>query len=441
MFVAAAASQRKTIGIIGAAIAGPTLALQILSNPTLRSAFRPVLLDQTPAPGSHSDGNRAGATVGLSANGLRPLYDLGLKDAVRNAGSECGAISTLKSGLDGRYELWKKDRKAMWSEDMHSGVMYYERQALQAVLVDKVRQLGGEVMWEKKAAGFEVLGEQTRVNFEDGERMDVDLLVGADGSYSGVRRFILEQKDTATAGERWLPDFMGITGLYGISKPVRSERATAEHRDSHLIVLDRGFIATGPIPDGKIRWDLLLPEAQPPAASEINQEVKPEAGGEAWQARIVPGPYPPSSTIDLLRMHKGVYHPYSGSFGALLDTATRIIRTPMRQRVWKADEIHWGSNVLIGDAARTMLPTSGQGTGFAIEDATVLASQLLRSIESGEGDLRKALAEYARLRQKRSTKMATVAASAGKISVGDTALWRALRLGALKWMPKMLSER
>lgn len=207
----------------------------------------------------------------------------------------------------------------MWSELSRSGVMYYERQALQRVLVDRVRELGGEVLWGKKAVGFESVDEATRIAFGDGEDIGVDLLVGG---YSSVRRFILEQKDASTAEERWLPDFMGMTGLYGVSEAPRSDSAMADSRDSHLIVLDQGCLATGPLPGGKTRWGLILPEATPPVVPPQVDESEPPDGTEAWQAKIVPGHHPLSSTVDILRQHF-----YAGTLDSLLHSADRIIRT------------------------------------------------------------------------------------------------------------------
>jgi len=98
------------IGIIGAAIAGPVLALQILSHPTLRSLFTPILYDSSPAPlSSHQVfvGRReknekdhgmsiirgptpqtGGAAIGIGANGLFPLYELGLRDVLERENHE-----------------------------------------------------------------------------------------------------------------------------------------------------------------------------------------------------------------------------------------------------------------------------------------------------------------------------------------------------------------
>jgi 2-polyprenyl-6-methoxyphenol hydroxylase-like FAD-dependent oxidoreductase len=143
----------------------------------------------------------------------------------------------------------------------------------------------------------------------------------------------------------------------------------------------------------------------------------------------MPGMYAPSSSVEILRKHAGIYHPVVGNFGKLLDSAERIIRSPLRQRVWTKEEIQCGNVVLIGDAARLMLPSSGQGTGFAVEDATVLANALLdyASPEEGESGIRMALEDYATLRVPRSKNMAYVTMMAGRVALGERWYSRLLR--------------
>lgn len=457
----------KTIAIIGSAIAGPTLAAHILTNPLLRSAYRPILLDQAPAPASeqlykHQDkdsSSRAGATVGLFANGLYPLRQLGLGHAVETRGFECRDLSTWQCDYAGAKERLNTQRNAMYSHDLQAGVFYFERQALQSLLVDHVKStLGGDVSWDSRAVGYETLQDgRVRIRFANGSDLVADLLVGADGGYSGVRKFILDKRGAADA--RWLPDFMGLTGFYGISASRKAAgAATHNFEDSHLIFLDEGFLATGPCPDGKTRWDLILPEKQPPevatttcATTSLDAAASPDAkipkhivaNEEPWQSVITPGQYPLSSTIETLQRHRNVFHPYAGRFEALLTSADRIIRTPLRQRVWREDEIQCGNAVVIGDAARLMLPTSGQGTSSAIEDATVLASVLLRYSlpkAGGSGEdaaalrMRKALEEYARLRVARSKKMANMADLAARWSTNQAWYYRLLRYYGSKWL-------
>ncbi|KAF7560629.1 hypothetical protein G7046_g3497 [Stylonectria norvegica] len=440
-------SAPRTIAIIGSAIAGPTLALQILSNSVLRSAFRPILFDQTPPPGveDKSHRNRAGATVGLFANGLYPLYRLGLEDAIRQRGFECGSLMTWNSDYSGTSERLSTQANAMWSSDLQTGVIYFERHALQALLVERVKELGGAVSWEKKAVDFHSLHNgQTRIDFADGTNESADLLVGADGGYSSVRSIILNQRNVATAEARWLPDFMGLTGFYGVSTGTKADEATAKFGDSHCIWLERGFLASGPCPGGRIRWDLIIPEENPPSSSSpLQTSHAATADAEAWQSTIVPSQYPNASTVETLRRHKAVAHPYSGTFEALLNSADRIIRTPLRQRVWKKDEIQHGNTVLLGDAARLMLPTSGQGTGFAIEDATVLAKMLLKHVSSTQTpySMRTALEDYAQLRVPRSTKMASISSLAATWGTSSSWYWKAIRYYGSKWQPDSLEAR
>ncbi|KAI5457472.1 hypothetical protein BGZ63DRAFT_365011 [Mariannaea sp. PMI_226] len=433
----------KAIAIIGSAIAGPTLALQILSNPVLKSAFRPILFDQAAAPGleSQNEKNRAGASVGLFANGLYPLYRLGLEDVMRKRGYECGFMTTWSCDYAGGYERLNSQADAMWSHDIQTGVMYFERRTLQSLLVDQVKEQGGEIHWAKRTTGFDSLANnQVKVSFDDGTHVFADLIVGADGGFSSVRKFILEQKHRGTASARWLPDYMGLTGFYAVSTAVKAKGASAQFSDSHCTWLENGFLASGPCPDGKIRWDLVLPEAKPPASTSPIQSVsEPRSDEERWQSAIVSSQYPYDETVEILRKHIDIFHPYAGTLKSLFNSADRIIRAPLRQRVWAQDEIQYQNMVLVGDAARLMLPTSGQGTGFAIEDATVLARELLKHASAPKDiTLRDALEAYAKARVPRSKRMATTAKFAASMATSNGVFWRGLRYYGSKWQPDRL---
>ncbi|KAH6695203.1 hypothetical protein F5X68DRAFT_227196 [Plectosphaerella plurivora] len=424
------APKRKTIAIIGAAIAGPTLALQILSHPLLRARYRPLLFDAAPSPGTDPSRRlRAGASVCLFASGLFPLRRLGLDAAIRARGFECEDISVWQGA-----ERLNTQRRAMRSRELGTGVWYFERSELQALLLERLAEIGGEETgWGKRATSFEHVEGRTRVGFDDGSEIWADLLVGADGGYSAVRRHMLQTRNPATAEERWLPDFMGMTGIYGVSDAPETASATAPFADTHAIWVDRGFLATGPCPKGRTRWDLILPEAQPPTAHETTADAKKE-DMPPWASNILPSQYPLADTIAILEKYEHTPHPYAGTLGDLVRSADRIIRTPLRQRVWRSEEIQAHNAVLIGDAARLLLPTSGSGTGFAVEDATVLADMLVKYADADDG-VRLAFEEYAKLRVPRSTKMAATGAFAGRFALGEAWYYRSLRYYMYKWMP------
>lgn len=386
--------KRRPIAIIGAAIAGPTFALQILSHPILRARFRPVLFDQSPPPPSLAGAgakptttphppssnalarprhhHRSGASVGVFANGLYPLYKLGLKDALRSRGVELADLAIWYGGLDGSRERLQRQGNPSWSEELGTGVMFYEWGGLREILLERVVALGGEVQWGREVVGVEARDGGASVEFADGGSEVADLVVGADGGFSRVRRFILEEKDSKTAADVWLPHFEGTTGVYGISsaREARIEPGVNPD-DQNLIFVDRGYLATGPSPGGNIRWDLVLRESEPPAhqaedaATEDRLAAAVESTDDAaekrWLSAMLPNQYSPASTLAILREHKHVFHPAMGNLGNMFSSAHRIIRGPLRQRVWKEDEIQRGNAVLIGDASRLLLPTSGQG--------------------------------------------------------------------------------
>ncbi|KAJ6569611.1 hypothetical protein B0H19DRAFT_1232374 [Mycena capillaripes] len=451
----------KIVGIIGAAIAGPTLGLQLLSHPILASRFKAIIFDKSPAPlnlspstifsSSPAEADRAtlpsaGAAVALFSNGLSPLYNLNLRESLDAVSSELSSITVWRAGYGsrfsdgssvqvGKYSKFNSCKNPTWNRELQTSARAIERQILQRLLVSEYLQRGGEVQWNKKAVSFSRQESgQMQVLFSDGSEVVVDLLVGADGGFSAVRKYILKERDPSTAEARWLPDFMGMTGFYGISTPgeaLAESQAEAETRDgTHAIWLDNGNLSVAPLPGGKLRWDLIISEKNPPDPAGPVEPSVAEGSDAPWEAAIMPGIYPRPSSVEILRKHGGIYHPVVGNFGKLLESAERIIRSPLRQRVWTKEEIQCGNVVLIGDAARLMLPSSGMGTGFAVEDATVLANALL-NYACSEGDngtnIRTALEIYAALRVSRSKKMAYVASFSGNLGLGERWYSRFLR--------------
>src|SRR4051794_16524247 len=99
------------ISIIGAGIAGPVFALQILSHPTLRQHYTPIIYDKLPPPSDTSNVSSntrgrssyaAGAAVALTSNALFPLYELGLRDALHEVSCETTSINIWRAWHDSK---------------------------------------------------------------------------------------------------------------------------------------------------------------------------------------------------------------------------------------------------------------------------------------------------------------------------------------------------
>ena len=261
---------RSVIGIIGAAVSGPVLALQILSHPVLSKQFRPVLFDQISAPqepnasdtSSDNSGkivHTAGAAVSLFPNGLFPLYELGLKDSLHAISCEMQRLSIWRGDLEGHHQFYNTSVNAGWAADLKTCPRVFERQPLQNLLLKRVKELGGQVCWGRKIESIDDLrngGHGSKVRFTDGESTGLDLLIGADGAWSAVRKYILDQRDPTNATKRWAPDFTGVAGLYGISSsggvpPNSDPSKLGDLREAYLVLLDRGNI--GALPPA--RWE------------------------------------------------------------------------------------------------------------------------------------------------------------------------------------------
>ncbi|KAG0634008.1 hypothetical protein HOY80DRAFT_929318 [Tuber brumale] len=402
-------SQKKVI-IIGAGITGPTLALTILKNPTLKEIYEPILLDR-----QIQDTYAQGAGVVLSSNALHPLINLGLGDGLWEISQEVVEMSIYRE---------KRYLNSMvtpnWSPDIGggTGLRVVERGALMKLLVDQVCSNGGEVRWGTKVVDLVAQEDGVEVVIEGGTSVFGDLVVGADGIWSVARKSII--------GEGWKPTFMYSSGIYGIYTP---EEKT-ESSQGYIVLLDVAGLSTWPLPGGKYFWAITVPETAPPTGKSTVEQTAEYPG-----ATIATGGYPLSSTLDILSRLSTIPHPSlpGGVCAELCQRSSRIVRAPLYQLVFEQSQIvNATSNiVLAGDAARVMLPTSGQGACMGIEDATVLANSLLNNSSIG-----RTLAEYANLRVPRSKSIASQAYWSGVVFMANRWVVRIARDWLMGLLPK-----
>ncbi|KAH8598314.1 hypothetical protein B0O99DRAFT_58969 [Bisporella sp. PMI_857] len=434
-----------TVAIIGGGVAGPVLALTILSNPSLSALYKPIIYEKLPEP-QESDATSAatyaaGAAVALTSNALYPLIRLGLKERLDQISCETTKIDIWRAWIGGVHKHYNFVTNPGWKKDLGTNLRVVERRDLQGLLLEKIKELGGEVIWDSKLKNIEETTEKRlQIIFESGSEVVADLLVGADGSWSSVRRYISEQipaKDEKVARqERWKPEFAYSEGIYGVSKKI--EGAETQPGDTHWILLDAGTASTWALPNGKQFWTISLPSSAPPEReSSVGENAEREYA--RYHALVNTGGYTSKSTEAILKAHEDVWHPVAGTFGEVFKNSERIVRAALWHRAWEPDEIGNKNIAVIGDAARTMVPTSGQGACFAIEDATILANMLLNHSPSKNKDgslsFESAIEEYARSRVPRNKRMANQSYWTGVVSLGARWWWRWLRDFGSAWLP------
>ena len=211
------------------------------------------------------------------------------------------------------------------------------------------------------------------VVLHDGARLDGDLVVGADGVHSLVRRTI--DPDAAPARYVGLTNFGGVTRATPLA-------AGLPARQWHFVFGARAFFGAHRTPSGDVVWFVNVP--RPAIGSDERASTLPEQ----WRDQL-------AAMLD-------------GDTGP----AAELVRTGVLE-LW-ADNTHdlghvahWHRNrmVVIGDAAHAPSPSSGQGASLALEDAVVLATSL-RDSSSVEA----ALAAYERARRDRVERIVAIGA-------------------------------
>jgi salicylate hydroxylase len=160
---------KLNIAILGAGIAGLTLAITLANHPLINLTIYEKATEL----------KEIGASIALGPNGLRTLERLGLSDVISE---ENGFRGTGTAGMI--YRHWKtnevigKDEFGDVKERSHCTARFF-RGHLHAGLVAHVDQ--GRIQLRKKVVGVAIEQEGVKVIFEDGSEVRADIVVGADG--------------------------------------------------------------------------------------------------------------------------------------------------------------------------------------------------------------------------------------------------------------------
>jgi 2-polyprenyl-6-methoxyphenol hydroxylase-like FAD-dependent oxidoreductase len=243
---------------------------------------------------------------------------------------------------------------------------------------------------------FQDDGARVTVTIPDGTASG-DLLVGADGLRSVVRRQLLGDGDPVYLGSTvW----RGVVGSEGI--PLRSGAGV------NWIGRGAEFLAFH-LGGERIYW------------AGVTKEPRGEAPG------------PGGHKEDLLRRFGGWAEPVAALIAATEDGA--ILRNDMYDRP-PARRWSRGRVTLVGDAAHPMAPNAGQGACQALEDAVALAESIARA-----PDLTAAFDLYERRRRRRANRVVMMSRQGSRSVQIENPLLCALRDGLGRLVPSAMMLR
>ena len=471
--------ERENVLIIGGAIAGTVFALQLLTHPTLRAKYRPMIFDSAPTlPGLESfketlgseTTGQSGAAVALTRQAMYPLRQLNLGPELEDICQNTEQLSLFRQPFSGPQDGSQKGVAIVTATaDPEIGVMggmwAIERGPLQALLIKKYLERGGEIHTNKRLDKIIEHAAPTSSSspsrgpieaiFEDKTTYSGTLLIGADGAWSTVRKHLFTtihpQSGKPAVDQGWKPNFQNLQIIHGISHaPTTDTSATI-----YSYGLRSAGCATWTLKGANKRQYWTIYESAPlPPPTDTDLRAQSTADDSAlsqkWGMQVYSGGYSAASTQAIVERYKHVWHPSAGTFGALFAHSEKFIRVGLWQKLFsRVSNVRWstterlprecgrdrgpqggrGDIVLVGDAGRVLMPTAGQGAAFAIEDATVLADCLLNyPPSSGSGtDFSNAVKEYTRRRLPRYRRIEAIATFAARMSVGGSWVERAMR--------------
>jgi 2-polyprenyl-6-methoxyphenol hydroxylase-like FAD-dependent oxidoreductase len=354
--------------VVGGGIGGLSAAIALR-----RQGHQVVVLERAPQL------DPMGAGITLFANAISGLDQLGLAAAVAKAGAHARNSAILMS--DGR-EL------TTLPPDLLEGAIAVHRGDLQATLLeaaDEVR-LGAEVTRVEQTAGTVV------AKLADGSEERADLLVAADGLWSGVRASV------APAA----PRYGGYTAWRGVS-PVTVEPGRLS--ESWGVGERFGLVDIG----SRTYW----------FATANTPEGQTDDPGER--------------KAGLMRRFGDWHTPIAAVLEATPESAI------LRNDVYYLNPLErWsqGRVVLLGDAAHATTPGVGQGAAQAIEDAVVLADEL-----TDHDQIPNALARYESIRRPRAELALKLSRRVDRSAQLESPLARRLRNALAAHVPERVQRR
>lgn len=339
------------IAIVGAGIGGLTLALALRQQ-----GIAVELYEQTP------ELREVGAAVALSANANRFYDKIGLR---KEFDEVCYAISTLiyRDGRDGRV-IGRHSGEPTYEDQFGACYWGIHRADLQAVLSKAVGM--EHIHLSKRLTDLKDSGKEVVLEFEDGTSARADLVIGADGAKSLVRRWMLGYDDAL---------YSGCSGFRGIVAPELLD-LLPDPEAIQFWMGPHGHLLHYPI--GKGDHNFLLVERNP----------------SPWPLREwVTG----AEQGDQLKRFAD-WHPAVVQMISAVPTSQRwaLFHRPPLGR-WTRGRV-----TLLGDAAHALVPHHGQGANQSIEDAVVLAAKLA---EFGQAAFAEGLEAYESLRRGRTRKV------------------------------------
>ncbi len=369
-------SKNQTIDIIGAGIGGLTTAIALEQK-----GFTVRIFEQA----EHI--KPVGAGIILANNAMQVLKKLGLKNVIEQHGNTISSMNITKSNL----KLLSKIDLSYFERKHNTKNVAIHRGKLQQLLVNTLKTT--TIFLNHRLIAIAKNDEGFDLEFQNGERINSTIVLGADGLNSRVRQYLFPKSNIRHANQIC---WRGVTD-YELPIQLRNELNEAWGKKERF-----GFVQ---IAANKVYWYASKSFKNNPSEFSVDRL---DDYFSKYDFIIK----------DLIKSTKKEH----------INTAELSDLEPTH--LWFKDGI-----CLIGDAAHAATPNMGQGACQAIEDAYVL-SECLDQYESAS-----AFITYQKLRVPKAHKIVKTSWTVGKIAHLSNPLLIGLRNQILRCTPSSMNRK
>ncbi|KAK3839491.1 MAG: hypothetical protein JOS17DRAFT_798956 [Linnemannia elongata] len=366
-----------------------------------------------------------GAVMCLSPNILPAFEQLGLLDELMSFSKPTihGQMLTDKLELIGKTVANSAD---LIGYDR----VLFARPELQDMLLKKIPS--DKIHLSKKVVTLDQDQDGVTLTFDDDTTARGDILVGADGAHSAVRKHLyaildkeclLPKADTKAMSK----GYISLVGTTSALDPVKYPGVLEKESESYFMVGDKDTPytwVTFTVPGNRICWNIIIQLGLSSTADE-------QAVSSDWTNQNN------KKMLDEIRHFKTPY----GTMGDLFDV-TDIEKV---SKVYFEDKLFetWthGRTVLIGDAAHTLLPSSGAGAVNAMQDAVLLANHIYDIKPTNVKNIKSALSDYKNERFEAIKDQYPQSYMSAKLIYGHTLWERILRYIVFNWLPQSFQRK
>lgn len=299
-----------------------------------------------------------GAAISLWSNGVKCLNYLGLTEQVEKLGGKMDNLAYI-DGLTG--DVMTQFSLYPLIEEVGQRPYPVSRAELQNMLMDEFGR--EDIHLAKKMISFVEEGERVKIQFADGSEIESDLLVGADGTHSITRAYVLgEQVERRYAG------YVNWNGLVDVS----DDYAAADQWTT--FVGEGKRVSLMPVANNRFYFFFDVPLA-----------VGLENDRSQYKALFK-------------QYFKGWCEPVQKLIDAVDVQKTNRVEI---HDIEPFANFYKGRVVIVGDAAHSTTPDIGQGGCQAMEDAIYLA----RSLQISTLGLQDSLRRYQNKRNERANEL------------------------------------